>query len=113
MVGHGAVLAGCVKVKGEGKGILVDLLSDRARVMGCVHLEGAVVCPEVDRVGNAGASPLKDLLRLLAMRVANDWRPRLKGRTISADSGPAMLNSVSAYFFQYPNKSGNFARKRS
>jgi hypothetical protein len=69
MVGHGAVLAGCVKVKGEGKGILVDLLSDRARVMGCVHLEGAVVCPEVDRVGNAGASPLKD--HLCGFRTSN------------------------------------------
>src|SRR5688572_26912817 len=33
--------------------------------------------------------------------------------TISADSGPAILNSISAYFFQYPNSSGNLSRKRS
>jgi hypothetical protein len=33
--------------------------------------------------------------------------------TISADSGPEMLNSRSAYFFQYPKRRGNLRRNRS
>lgn len=38
------------------------LLSDEMRVMGGLHLERAVVCPEVDRVGDAGAASLVDYL---------------------------------------------------
>ena len=33
--------------------------------------------------------------------------------TISADSGPEMLNSRSAYFFQYPKRRGNLSRNLS
>lgn len=40
------------------------------RVMGGLHLERAVVCPEVDRVGDAGAASLVDhLCRLWARNV--------------------------------------------
>lgn len=34
------------------------LLSDEVCDMGSLHFEGAVIGPEVDRVGDAGASPL-------------------------------------------------------
>lgn len=99
MVGYGVVLVGCVKVKGEGKGILVDLFFDCVRVMGCVYFEGVVVCLEVDRVGNVGVFLFKDLLRLLVMCVVNDWRLRLKGCIIFVDLGLVMLNLVLVYFF--------------
>jgi len=36
-----------------------------------------------------------------------------EARTISAVSVPPIENSRSAYFFQYPKKSGNLARKQS
>lgn len=36
-----------------------------------------------------------------------------RSNTISAASVPAIENSRSAYFFQYPNSRGNFARNRS
>lgn len=64
--------------------------------MGCLHFEGAVIGPQVDRIGDVAASSLVDLGRLVKFcRKTCVW-----ALTISADSGPAMLNSISAYFFQ-------------
>lgn len=90
------------------------LLSDQRGVMCRLHFERAVVGPEIDRVCYAGTTSLIDL-GLASLAVVSQ-RPREKGgeqRTISADSGPAILNSRSAYFFQYPKKSGNLSRSRS
>lgn len=38
------------------------LLSHKRGNVRCLHLKGAVVCPEVDRVGDAGATALVDHL---------------------------------------------------
>jgi hypothetical protein len=63
--------------------------------MGCLHLEGAVIRPQIDRIGDACTSSLIDLF------VVSYVTDNIEGTlTISADSGPAMLNSISAYFFQ-------------
>lgn len=104
-------------VMGEGKKCPEYLLSDQRGVMRRLHLEGAVVGPEVDRIGYAGASSLINLDSApLAVYRNNSGVRERRGTgqpTISADSGPAMLNSRSAYFFQYPKKSGNLSRSRS
>lgn len=51
----------------RGKEIIQqDLLSDEVWVMGCLHLEGAVIRPQVDRIGDASASPFIDLVVLSA-----------------------------------------------
>jgi hypothetical protein len=92
------------------KSIHLYLLSDEVWGVGSLHFEGAVVRPQVDRIGDARASALVDLGQLLASVQAMS---RVTMLTISADSGPAMLNSRSAYFFQYPNSSGNLSRNRS
>lgn len=93
------------------------LLSDQRGVMRRLHLEGAVVSPEVDRIGYAGASSLINLGSAPLADYRNHRGARQRRgtgqRTISADSGPAILNSRSAYFFQYPKKSGNLSRSRS
>jgi hypothetical protein len=41
--------------------VYIHLLSDEVWIVGCLHLEGAVVRPQVDRIGDVGASPLIDL----------------------------------------------------
>ena len=38
-----------------------DLLSDEKWVVGCLHLEGAVLSPQVDRIGDAGNASFVDL----------------------------------------------------
>lgn len=38
-----------------------NLLSDEVWVMGCLHLEGAVIRPQVDRIGDACTSSFIDL----------------------------------------------------
>lgn len=49
-----------VCVKREGKSP-VYLLSDHVWIMACLNLEGAVVCPEVNRSSNASDPSLEDL----------------------------------------------------
>ena len=80
--------------------------------VGGLHLEGAVIGPEVNGVCDAGAAALVDLdeekrmlaLYMVMMMATMARRAGCAGRgqepTISADSGPEMLNSRSAYFFQ-------------
>jgi hypothetical protein len=87
-----------------------DLLSDDVGIMGRIHLEGAVVCPQVDRSCDARNTALVDLCQPLASLSQRSYSVK---RTISAVSVPPIENSRSAYFFQYPKKSGNFARKQS
>ena len=55
-------------VMGEGKQPCFHLLSDEMRDMGGLHLKGAVVGPEVDRVGNASTASLVDHLCRLGTR---------------------------------------------
>lgn len=84
------------------------LLSYYLGIVTCFGLEGTVIGPEVYRVGDAGDTSfihLKPSARLL-IRFMHE-------HTISAASVPAIENSRSAYFFQYPKKRGNFARNRS
>ena len=46
-----------------------DLLSDEEWVVGCLHLEGAVLSPQVDRIGDASNASFVDLgSTLLALR---------------------------------------------
>jgi len=85
-------------------------LSDDVAIVACVDLEAAVVGPEVDRNSDTGYAALVYLSRISVSTGEANMSPRL---TISAASVPAIANSRSAYFFQYPKKSGNFARKRS
>ncbi len=57
-----------VDARVKGRKASVYLLSDHVRIMACLDLEGAVVCPQVDRVCDAGDSTLEDL----AMSVCAD-----------------------------------------
>lgn len=52
----------------EGKLFFLYLLSDHIRVVTCLHLEGAVIRPQVDGVRDAGHSPLVDHFRRLRPR---------------------------------------------
>jgi hypothetical protein len=56
-------------VKGE-EWARQDLLSDEVWVMRCLHLEGAVLSPQVDRIGDAGNASLIDLGAPLAIHLA-------------------------------------------
>lgn len=78
--------------------------------MASLDLEGAVISPQVHRCGDTGNSTLKDL-RLYQPNENCGMRSR--SLTISAASVPAIENSRSAYFFQYPKSKGNLARNRS
>ena len=106
-------------VKGKERAQQQDLLSDEVWVVGCLHFEGAILSPQVDRIGDASDASFVDLGAPLAIHPAGLRMSGHSGkggggrRTISADSGPAILNSMSAYFFQYPNRRGNLSRKRS
>ena len=54
---------------------MIYLLSDEMRDMGSLHFEGAVIGPEVNRVGDTGASPLvHHLCRLRARDVELEIR---------------------------------------
>lgn len=59
-----------------------NLLSDEVWVVSCLHLEGAVVGPQVDRIGDATASSLVDLSRLsiILFEIANPFSPFLQIR---------------------------------
>lgn len=108
-------LTGCC-VDGLLKGketIMQYLLSDNLRVVCCLHFEGAIVGPQVDGVGYAGHTSFINLSHVQLASHARILSREFHHHTISADSGPAILNSISAYFFQYPNRSGNLCRKRS
>lgn len=47
----------------EGKSTVKYLLSDEMWDVSGLHFEGAVVRPQVDRIGDAGASSLVDLIQ--------------------------------------------------
>lgn len=82
----------------EGKQASLYLLSDHVGVVTSLDFEGAVVCPEVDRVGDTSNTPFIDLHLMLAT-----WAAPINLReplTNSAASVPAIENSRSAYFFQ-------------
>lgn len=50
----------------EGKQVYLYLLSDHVGVVTGLDFEGAVVCPEVDRVGDTSNTPFIDLPLMLA-----------------------------------------------
>lgn len=53
----------CVRWLWVGKKILrAYLLSHEVRDVSCFHFEGAVLCPEINRIGYACATPLIDLV---------------------------------------------------
>lgn len=56
------------KVKGRIKGRARYLLSDQVNVVTSLNFEGAVVCPQVDRVWYACDAALVDLVATLAGR---------------------------------------------
>jgi len=85
----------------------VYLLSDHVGIMARFHLERAIVCPQVDGGSDTGNTAFK----YLTMSACSQFFAL--EHTISAASVPAIENSKSAYFFQYPNSNGNFARNRS
>jgi len=89
----------CGYGRGEGKGSPRNLLSDHVRIVIRLHLEGAVVGPEVDGGTDAGDTALIDLggrqLHLLQYALVLPL-------TISAASVPPIENSRSAYLFQKP-----------
>ena len=82
----------------RGEGMPGDLLSDHFGFVVRLGLEAAVVCPEVDRNADASDTALVDL----HMSARFDMVFRLIVLTISAASGPAIANSMSAYLFQKP-----------
>lgn len=57
----GEACCGDGDVKGEGKPTINYLLSDEVWDVCGLHFEGAVVGPQVDRIGDAGAPSLVDL----------------------------------------------------
>jgi hypothetical protein len=75
-----------------------DLLSDHIGFVVCLGFEAAVVGPEVNGVADASDTALIDL----HMSARSDMLFRLIVLTISAASGPAIANSMSAYLFQKP-----------
>ena len=75
-----------------------DLLSDHVGFVVCLGLEATVVGPEVDGNADASDTALVDL----HMSARSDVLFRLIMLTISAASGPAIANSMSAYLFQKP-----------
>jgi hypothetical protein len=86
----------------------IYLLSDNLWFMVRFRFKRTVIRPKVNTVGNARDSsfvnlPCVSLSRRKIVGVVG---------TISAASVPAMENSRSAYFFQYPKKSGNLVKKR-
>jgi len=86
------------------------LLSDHVGIMASLYFEGAVVGPQIDWGCDASDTSFVDL-RSVSDINSQWWSSWVL--TISAASVPAIENSKSAYFFQYPKKRGNFARKRS
>ena len=86
-----------------------DLLSDHVGFVVCLGFEAAVVGPEVDGIADASDTALVDL----HMSARFDMVFRLIVLTISAASGPAIANSMSAYVFQKPWNRGYLARNRS
>lgn len=97
-------------VKGRmGKGLPEDLPPDYLLDMMRLQLEAAVVGPEIDRRADTSDTALIYLLCISIWRIRQLWVPL----TSSAASGPAIENSRSAYFFQYPKKRGKCARKWS
>ena len=87
-------------VMGNGReGMPRDLLSDHVGFVVCLGLEAAVVGPEVDGNADASDTALVDLhMSARSDKVCS--RPIVL--TISAASGPAIANSMSAYLFQKP-----------
>ena len=75
-----------------------DLLSNHVGFVVRLGLEAAVVGPEVDGNADASDTALVDL----HMSARSDMLFRLNVLTISAASGPAIANSMSAYLFQKP-----------
>lgn len=75
-----------------------DLLSDHVGFVVCLGFEAAVVGPEVDGIADASDTALVDL----HMSARFDMLSRAIVLTISAASGPAIANSMSAYLFQKP-----------
>jgi hypothetical protein len=76
-----------------------DLLSDHIGFVVRLGLEATVVGPEVDRNADASDTTLVDL-RVSARSDKVCSCPIVL--TISAASGPAIANSMSAYLFQKP-----------
>lgn len=99
-----------VSREGETIPIYLYLLSNDIRVMIRLDFECAVVCPQVDRGRDACDAAFVDLMFISRLYTFADKTNKL---TISAASVPAIENSRSAYFFQYPNSKGNLARNRS
>ena len=84
------------------------LLANDIGVVARLDFEGAVIRPEIDGICDACNSAFIDLTDV------SSCDPFLSRHyTISAASVPAIENSRSAYFFQYPKNKGNLARKRS
>ena len=75
-----------------------DLLSDHVGFVVRLGLEAAVVCPEVDRDTDASDTTLVDL----HVSAQSHMCAPSTVLTISAASGPAIANSMSAYLFQKP-----------
>jgi hypothetical protein len=98
----------CVRLRaGRERGCPWDLLSDHIVIVAGLDLESAVEGPQVDGDGDArdGAFVYLDEIRVSTTSVSVVFC-LVSTRTISAASVPAMANSRSAYFFQYPKKSG-------
>ena len=90
-----------ILLKSRGKEAPIHLLSHEIWVVGCLHLERAVRSPEIDRNAYASTSPFVNLDLSRQLLFSQDKsRRESHSHTISADSGPAILNSISAYFFQ-------------
>jgi len=53
------------------KSVHVYLLSDHFWIMACFNFEGAIVCPQVHRICDAGYAAFENLKRLAAITMQN------------------------------------------